>query len=236
METDTVIPNVYIVHCTTISDFHSFGIDWHHQCFVICPCINCCIGVCNCIWLVDHIWPFVCDTHKKTCQPHQPNWISCRICWTWICGMWQLFGNIYYSPDHFGEHNFHVWLCCKSLASKYFPRHKVTFKDVPLLQLYSMDISPNYAGTINGVSNGISFFAGVLTSEMLGYGIVGNVCATINKYCCVIFYLILESWNFSGDFWTVEKHKPCDWFSHGFRDLLFWILCRFRGRAMEFSI
>ena len=38
-----------------------------------------------------------------------------------------------------------------------------------------MDISPNYAGTINGVAMGLGFAPAVLTSEMLGNIIKGNV-------------------------------------------------------------
>ena len=42
-----------------------------------------------------------------------------------------------------------------------------------------MDISPNYAGTINGVAMGLGFAPAVLTSEMLGNIIEGNVSTDI---------------------------------------------------------
>ena len=42
-----------------------------------------------------------------------------------------------------------------------------------------MDISPNYAGTINGVATGLGFAPAVLTSEMLGNIIKGNVSTTM---------------------------------------------------------
>ena len=41
-----------------------------------------------------------------------------------------------------------------------------------------MDISPNYAATINGVAGGLAFFGPVFTSEMFGNLITGNVRST----------------------------------------------------------
>ena len=43
------------------------------------------------------------------------------------------------------------------------------------LQLFCMDISPNYAATIMGITGSLAFFSSVLTSEMLGNLITGNV-------------------------------------------------------------
>ena len=51
-----------------------------------------------------------------------------------------------------------------------------------MLQLYGMDISPNYAATINGVAGGLACFGPVFTSEMFGNLITGNVRSnTIKK-------------------------------------------------------
>ena len=56
----------------------------------------------------------------------------------------------------------------------FFKRNVPALHEI-LLQLYAMDISPNYAATINGVAGGLAYLAGVLTSEMLGHLITGNV-------------------------------------------------------------
>lgn len=50
---------------------------------------------------------------------------------------------------------------------------------LPLFQLYSMDISPNYSGTIFGLAVGFAYLAGVVNSALLGNFISGNVSKII---------------------------------------------------------
>ena len=47
-----------------------------------------------------------------------------------------------------------------------------------LLQLYCMDISPNFSAIIFGFANASASFAGLIDSALLGYLIEGNVRST----------------------------------------------------------
>ena len=61
-----------------------------------------------------------------------------------------------------------------------------------------MDISPNYAATIMGITGSLAFFSSVLTSEMLGNLITGNVSTKVfnfaDKQISPLFQGTFEQW------------------------------------------
>ena len=97
-------------------------------------------------------------------------------------------------------------------------------------QLYSMDISPNYAGTIMGLATGIAFLAGVLNSGILGYFIVGNVSESRKSVkTCILPPAVDKAFYNLG--------YPCSMAEHifvycnllGGWSWLLWLFCRFRS-------